>query len=479
MIAYRTRVKLLLGSILAIFIIGEVVALPARGQNEDGTNPSSQPTGDINFGFHVFHSVLEGRGLETTADINVVDNTPYNSVIVLVGDVARNDFLARINLERFLSRGGAVLLATDKPTWVDDFCLIKGGPVTVADEADAYQGFVDCPQVTNLTSHRINRGVTRVIANRAGWIDTTFTRHGSWERVAWFPLSNASNDGNETLIAAFEPNRSTRGRMVVVADHSLLINSMIMHGDNSRLMLNLSKWLTDDGRTNLFIVVDGLPQTSEGRPDPNQLPPLPPPEDLPPITMDDLRNLPADAWLPFGNKLLAKMEDADMHNELAAARPREMSSRLYRRALYIIAAILGVLFILWYLMKRSNQVDSPIQTPAHSGLEARVQQQLKTSQFLPAAQMLASKLFCNISLSNQHDDWDRDLENVAIDANWRVRWRVKKSLKRLLAIATQKDRRPLAATTFRKLARVIREIQNLHQQSQIRWPSLPKQPNAV
>ncbi|MFT5525011.1 MAG: hypothetical protein ACI9HK_002977 [Pirellulaceae bacterium] len=474
MIALRTRVRLLLVAALTIIICGGVSTLPARAQT------AAQPSADeMNFGFHVFHSILEGRGLQTTTDISMVNDAPHKSVIVLVGDINRYDFLARVDIEPFLNRGGAVLLATDKPTWVDEFCLIKGGPVTVVDEADAYQGYTDCPAVQDLTSHRINRGITRIIANRAGWIDTTFDRHGSWERIAWFPRSNASENAGETLVATFRSGRSRRGRMVVMSDHSLLINSMIMHGDNSRLLLNLSNWLVEDGRDNLFLVIDGLPQTSNGRPDPNKLPPLPAPEELPPITMNDLKNIPADAWLPFGNKLLAKMEDADMHNELAARRPRQLSDRLYRRALYIAVTVLGLLFILWYLMKRNQSVDSPVVNPAQSGLEARVQQQLKTSQFLPAAQMLASKLFCNLSLSNQHDKWNRDIGEVKIAANWRVRWRVKSSLKRLLAIATQKDGRPLAAGTFRKLARVIREIQVLHEHSQIQWPSHSKQPNAI
>ncbi len=143
------------------------------------------PTAEqLNFGFQVVHGLLESRGLKTTADLKDVLGRPRSSVLVLVGDLGRNQILVRSRIRSFLQRGGAVLLASDKAQWIDELCVIKPGPVEVED-AFAYQGYNDCPRVQRLDhTHDLTVSVRQLIANRSGWVDKVFTDHGQWHPVA-------------------------------------------------------------------------------------------------------------------------------------------------------------------------------------------------------------------------------------------------------------------------------------------------------
>ena len=285
MIVARTRTwfwRLL----LPVVALGAFVLFPQTSCAQNERGPTSD---DMRFGFQVFHSLLENQGVETTTDLQSLHDDPGSGVIVLLGDVKQNNLLSRARIDSFIQQGGCVLLATDHAVWADQLCVIQRGPAIVNEEF-AYQDFTDCPRVTVLRRSQLLRGCTELIANRAGWIDTMFPQQGSWQPIAWLPGERAGQDTGRILIATLDSRRSRRGHMVALADHSLLINGMVLHGDNARFMLNLSRHLTEDRRTKLFISVDGLPLTSSGQPidKPAELPPLPPPDELPPIDLNDL-----------------------------------------------------------------------------------------------------------------------------------------------------------------------------------------------
>ncbi len=428
------------------------------------------PTAEqLNFGFQVVHGLLESRGLKTTADLKDVLGRPRSSVLVLVGDLGRNQILVRSRIRSFLQRGGAVLLASDKAQWIDELCVIKPGPVEVED-AFAYQGYNDCPRVQRLDhSHDLTASVRQLIANRSGWVDKVFTDHGQWHPVAWLPTRTEAGTKPKILIATMRSRHNRRGRIAVLADHSLLINGMFVHGDNGRFAMNVTDWLCKDRRDQVFFAVDGYPLTPAGLLDPDlsNLPPLPPPEKLPPIKLEDLKHLPPEALLPFANKLLASAEDADLHNELAASRPKVLSDRLYSRGLYFTLAIIGGLFVVRQLVRSGSQIDPPIHAPAQSAMEARVRNQIDSGEYGPAARGLARYTLQVVSGSDQPSQWVLLGRRVTVEGNWLLRWRVHSMLGKLNAIAVRTEGDPMSNREFQWLGRSVTRLQHLHQNGRL------------
>ena len=177
-------------------------------------------------------------------------------------------------------------------------------------------------------------------------------------------------------------------------------------------------------------------------------------------------------WLPFANQLLVAMEDADLHNELAAERPRELSDRLYRRVLYFLAGLAALLFVLWQLLKRGQRVEPSAAAAECSRLAARVEQLQARGQLRPALKGLARELLHSVSGSPYEAAWVQGLGRVRIDAPWYTRWRVRDALRQLCGMATSGELDhgvPPQATRW--LSKRIVEIQQLQRERRIHWPT--------
>ena len=61
------------------------------------------------------------------------------------------------------------------------------------------------------------------------------------------------------MIAEWKSRKRGGGRLVLMADHSILINGMLWHGDNARLAVNLADWLSTGERKEVAFIVDGKP----------------------------------------------------------------------------------------------------------------------------------------------------------------------------------------------------------------------------
>ena len=431
---------------VAIFSICGVPSTPALTQAQSSANAGADPWF---YGFDGFKLLLEQK-LDPVDDATGGDR---QRVVVILGDSSGWESKA---LTRF-TQGAAVLVASDRKGAVYGCCDVASGPVLVS-EADAYRSFRDCSQVTVAAGHRLMEGVGSLVANRPGWLSRMDPRASV---IAQLPESSSiryrgrdTPIGARPLIAARDALRGN-GKLIVVADHSMFINGMLMHGDNALFAINVAEYLTE-GRTQLEFVVDGVLQDDIGAP------PLPLPEELP--------DVPEESLLAFANNFLTSFEDENLHNELAANRPRDLHPARYKRALLLGLAFVVALYAISRLPFAGRTYRERFRSPVRTTSEARCDTQLAYGALYPAARSLARSLLFKLG-AEPIDDSDKlpvpGDENIQFDGSNSERRRVRNELQEFAKIANdgrsfrKPFRRSAGSMSPRQLKRLAARLQKI------------------
>jgi hypothetical protein len=426
---------------------------------------------DWQFGFNLFHLLLEQKGVNTKTDIHAaLRGDPSKKVIVLLGDVDKNMQWSWINLHRFVRDGGAVLIATDQDARMTSICRISAGPVRVTAADSKYQGFDDCPIVRQFSNpHPLTKGLNEVVANRSGYISQQTSFNARWSTIAAFPAGTRGPSNRRAvgpLISVMTSARHARGKLVVMADHSILLNSMLTHADNALLALNIADYLCDPGREELYVIVDGQPLGAK-------LPPLMPeirPEDVPPLTMEDLANMPRGQLLNFANTLMTELEDANVHNELLANQPGDVEPGFYRRCIFLVLACLGAGFLIRQIPKGAKNSEPPIRREPATVSDIRISELVYAGNLLPAARELARDFFRTLTHSSDLADWQIRPQEVQVEGGYFHQRSVRRILFRLHRLATRVDRSHISQREFQKLAKNIEHLHVLHRQGSLLHP---------
>ena len=477
--------------LVALCIWSMSICESTMAQAPTGANPNWQ------FGSELFHLLLEQKGLETTTDIDAAwTDNPKRTVIVLLGE---NPSVSFSRIRTFLNRGGALLIATDRGFSIPGFCRLARGSVSVSEES-SYKGYTDCPLVTSIAaSHPIASNVQSLVANRSGYIDSlSLTMGSTWKHVAALPDGSRwrrRNVSGRQLASTILPGRN-QGRAIVIGDHSFFINGMLWHGDNAVFVLNIANWLTPRSlrKKQLLYVVDGVPQTS-GLPDSNQSPPNIPPDQLPNIPADqmpeidpdqlpeelpdvDLSQVPENtlgSWGRFSNEFLTAAEDADLFNELAADRPRDMADRMYRRNLLLLLAIIGILFLIYQLAISGQRVDRPTGRPS-TNVNDPIAQAARVGDYQPACRELSRSMFRRLTGADEPAGWVMRESEIQIEGEPWFQRSMRLRIKRLEKIARNLNRQRVSKRQFVNLASEIDEIHELYEKGRISHPRIV--PNA-
>ncbi len=228
-------------------------------------------------GTHAFRAVLNKEGLKPLAYPESFDRNPANRVLIILG---QSDFLdpwcTDGTLQGFLQGGGAALIATDRATPESLRTALDvhvAGEIVSANPVDCWDELPACPFVrerpsANQTRHPIFRGLSeplRLATNNPSYL------------TKWFPLSDIAElpiTGNgrrmrqQSARLRFACARDIgRGRLLVLADHSIFINDMMLQTDNDNIgfAFNVVRWLDDAGngkrRTEVLFYDDGHLQT--------------------------------------------------------------------------------------------------------------------------------------------------------------------------------------------------------------------------
>lgn len=429
------------------------------------------------FGFQLFHLLLEQKGLYAVSDFREpMDQRPGQTAVVLVGHLNEVPTDLRSRLTTFLASGGIVLVASDESAFFRNLFMLRQGPFEVTADQQAYQGFRDCPIVQDFRVRTpVLDGVSRLVANRTGVIARMDNRLGNWSIVAQLP--NVSDGVNRArsgmpLIAEMTSRVRGGGKLMLVADHSMLINGMLWHGDNARLAVNLADWLSGSDRKEVAFIVDGEPVEAllVSPPElPDELPPL---EDLPVPTLKELAGLPKETLLRFANRFVAGMEDADVLNEILAEQPSDMPAPRYRQSLFLAIGILSAVYIL-RLMGRTGQ-RLPASPPRAVGYDSSRDPTpvLSTGEVQMAGCELAQDAMRRLTGSSDPLDWAIPVRDFEIDAGWIRQISIRENLKTLKSLASNSARTSMSARDLRKLAKQIAIITGMKDEGRLRHPSI-------
>lgn len=433
------------------------------------------------FGFQLFHLLLEQKGMYSVPDFREsMNRRPRQSAVVLLGDLSRVPTDLRSRLQKFLDSGGVVLVATDETSYFKGLFSISVGPFEVQDDESAYQGFRDCPVVNELRSGTpVLDGINSLVANRTGVISRMDERSGNWSILARLPdlVDQRSRPLSQaTLIAEMKSRERGGGRLLLMADHSVLINGMLWHGDNAKLVVNIADWLSTGDRKEVVLIVDGEPAKAMLALPPEVSGDLPPLEDLPTPTAKDLWNLlKNNPWkfLKFLDRFAAGMEDADVLNELLANQPADLPTPQYRQALYIAAGILAAIYILRLMGKVGSRPTTRPPRAVGQSVNFSQSRTLSSGELHSASRELAQSALRQLTGSSDPIDWAIPIDDVEIEAGFVRRIFVREHLKRLRKTATNSGRRAFTTPRdLKRLAKLIADVVGLQKAGRLRYPSI-------
>jgi hypothetical protein len=434
------------------------------------TPPASAQTSLVPFGqgTHAFRRILFDLKLEPLESVTELDDAPHTLLIVL-GDTTVLDQVPG-GLKDFLERGGAVLLATDRMTpnkrLQRDFGFRVTGASFRADPrwAEVYKNIPECPLLAGvrgadpdlLGELPAGQGVrlSRVATNRPSCLDGPLTVPGL-SVVAALPPGCAPQVREAVFDPGFRAGRIFavggevgEGRLLVLADHSLFINDMMLQPDTDNIdfAYNCVEWLTQgkEARTRVLFVEEGKVNSAFDIPLKQVDVPLPPEEVL----------------VPLVDQALSQVEQEDVFNKLLLD---TVPYRTVVGALVLGLTALLAFYGLYRLSRSRHRVDlwAPLlekalakQQPARSLLEQRHRAMLGQGNLWEPARALAREALARAGIPGDM----AGTPTVSVRGGWWRRWVVGRHVLGLWRIAH--GSRPVRVTPAR-FARLVRDLEEL------------------
>lgn len=402
------------------------------------------------FGIDGFRLMLQQHELRATQnEIGSAFEMPKETVAILLGDLTT---VSRIGaqLNRFVDAGGALLVASDVQdskvpgAWIRPTKMLPNSEK----RRHGFRGFNDCPIVRNFdrNSTSLFDAVESIVANRPGQLDCVDTV----QQVAWLPSRR-----NPPFMATYQKES---GRMLLVADHSLFINEMLVHADNAKFANNVCSWLCEGGnRTRLVLVSDGqvLPDWSFG-----ETPPAIPLEKLlRAIQHGGLGSLPiGESVLPIVNESLASFQRQDGFNRTASRLFTGVFGRRPIRVVMIMVTVgLGLGFLGWLFGTRSRPLRWLSFQDWNQRSESKLVGAVRDAHYFPYVRTLAREFF----LENGADGFDQ-ATGPNVQANSITgEGKVVRDVKRLWNVAADGTRLRMSKRSFTRELTVLRQLRQL------------------
>lgn len=272
----RGRTGLILLGVLLFFSAADAKAEPV-------------PFGE---GTHALRAILHMKKLAPiTSEDDLRNELKEHPHRVLLLSLGNQDWLQRFpgDLHSFIKGGGAFLGATDQPTgepWNGPFHWTVNGEIdtTKPDSDLSYRGSKDCPFVVPVSAPRcpVFLGLQKVSTNLPSYLEER-EGGGLLPIIARLPGHEQTTYGDIVLLKNGLPFAAGgpigNGRALLVADHSIFINDMMLPTDNQNFDFasHSLDWLTDYGsRDRVYFMDDGVLVTNFNVPV-KELPPVPPP----------------------------------------------------------------------------------------------------------------------------------------------------------------------------------------------------------
>lgn len=388
----------------------------------------------------------------------------------------------------FVERGGALWVATDQPfpgplrrsLAADVFDTV----ILARRNAPRYSNRIECPyayglpDVTpNLFQARSSRGQAgdlreppplAVATNRPSYLISArdFTTVGVFRRNEWRYLSNISEIRD--LPFAQVMAHDSGGRILLLSDHSVFINSMLLPrepNDNLAFTLNCVEWLTSapGGNRRQFVLFVENGHVWQPRDYDLMLRalPSPTPENVAQFLWENRHLL----WenLDLAEDVLARLEEDRV---LAEVESQDLLGQLFldlvpppawRRALFIVGAVLLGLIggVAWLRSRNRGAAKSPCLATALENAHRRNTvcddaRPVSTSP-LPLSMLgraLAREFLARLQARPEPTP---DLSRIRIDAGWRQRREIRRHLARVRGVAFAHETEPTSPEDFRAL----------------------------
>ena len=432
-------------------------------------------------GTQAFRLVLHNLGFRPLLSPREALAQPERTIVIVLGETELLDRLPG-GPAQFVEQGGAVLVATDRGTfprpdprrWVREFGVsVAGLPVHLPrkDHPHAYRELIECPVIKSDTTsgHPIFRGLPRGVAtNRPSFVQRLFPDDGRLSTLAWFPKDCRVEHAWLPLdLHAFAVGGDWGdGRVLVLSDHSVFINDMMLQTDNDNIPFayNCLGWLSEGKTTRrdwVLFLEEGVVQTAFDVPVVElPIPPLPPPG-------------------PWMNDLIQAMEEENRFNRaiLSQVRPAEI---LRSVALLLTAALL--LYGLFRLAKVRHRVDPAVvplttavnrQVPLRAALQQRHHALLRSDNLREAARTLAREcLEQAIGLAPASEpssaSADRPPPPFTAVGSWRERRRLGRQFRRLWQLAYGPVPEQVSAQDFLRLLTEMEQVKAALDQGTLR-----------
>ncbi len=415
-------------------------------------------------GNHAFRFVLNNRGLEAKDDESPPDE---NTILIVFGETqvldSDSDKIPG-GLEKFLKNGGAVLIATDRPNqgkWQDIFQIQfhDGFVHAPANLESAYRGLELCPWVkpqkvdeipifpglfdiaTNKPAHFINGSKKlRTLATFSGdcWIE---------DRGKRIPLREGA------VFAAAGP--IGKGRALILSDHSVFINEMMLQNDNHNLDFakRCISWLKDSGegqpqRTQVLFLDEG-----------EMIKDFKVPEIIEDLPMPGIEAL---------NRFLVALEQKNIFNQLILGNdPGRVMGNILRVLTIVVTTIVAGFGCYRFLHARHRmETSEPLfatkmaqQSPEVDVMTQRHLTMIKSDNFWEALsrdwfETVTPGLLAQVAES---DGPRSGLISFTVDAGWWRRWSWQRKLKDLWRLAVGSPRK-LTAAEFARFVTQLDEV---------------------
>ena len=419
--------------------------------------------------------MLNELRLKPPSEGDVLFHEPQKKVLIVLG---RTEFLEERlggQLKRFIENGGAVLIATDRPTSEALFqeigvqvsgIAVRASPIS----GNAYREMAECPLVLD---------VDRATQNGQTKEGFLFQGFGHEPRVAtnlpseirrcqgMLPIATLHSPGQDITFngrlrlrrifrdqklfaVAGSSSIWKKGRLLVLADHSIFINDMMLQPDNDNIpfAFNVGRWLIDAGdgtkRSEILFFEDGQLQTEFNVS-------LEYPRTDPP---------PLEAFVPVANELLVGLERENAFNKMlfdATGGPFPIFRGL---AIFLTLCLLAAGLFRFLNSRYRPESHAPIpavDTVAVSTIERRHQAVIAQGNLAEAARELTLEAFASIGLT--------PVPNIApprvtVPGSWFPfhAWRWQREVRELWKLAAKGPDHRVSPAALQKLDESLRNL---------------------
>jgi hypothetical protein len=343
-------------------------------------------------GDHAFRFVLKQFDFQPLSDVKELHENADTSILIVFGDTQILDQLPR-GLQSFLDKGGAVLVATDRDVgrkWQEEL----GTPLrehyvsAPRDLGLAYRNNPECPFVvpTQVQDPPVFKNLHEVATNRPRYL---VNNSQTLKTLAVFdPGCRLEGPFQWPSICPFAVGGEIgKGRVLVLSDHSVFINAMMIPTDNDNFdfAYRCLDWLSDRGegqdkRSHVLFINEAETITTFDVPV----------TDVPLPTMELI------------NQLLVKMEQENLFNRLILGEHPEQRFRAILQGLIVAltTALIGFGCYRFLLARHVVETKEPLfaakaaqQTPNMALTTQRQLAMIKSDNFWEAAHHLARDWF--------------------------------------------------------------------------------------